>query len=215
MKKIIDRPVLAVIFFAIIILFGFYSYNNMTIGLVPAPDESLPMLSVSYVWQGVSPDVILQEVLIPAENEVMKKVKGIEKLTSRAENGRGEMNIEFNRQVKMNFAELVLRETLNRLQKDLPEAVILVGIRAQVPQEFEQKPLMRIGIYGEKYSVFQLRKIAEREIQPYLRSISGVESAMLYGGVEPEIKISTRLESMKTLKISINFITTQIYRYFY
>ncbi|MCP4213315.1 MAG: efflux RND transporter permease subunit, partial [bacterium] len=144
MRNIIDRPVLAAIFFSIIILFGFYSYNNMTIGLVPAPDEGMPSLSIVYGWRGVSPDVILKEVLIPAENEIMKKVKGIEKLTSRADNGRGEIEVEFNRQTKMNFAELVLRETLNRLRKDLPKSVLLQGITQQVPREFEQNPLLSI-----------------------------------------------------------------------
>ncbi len=152
MNKIIDRPVLAIIFFTIIILLGVYSFNHMTIGLVPDPDEALPSLIVQYRWQGVTPDVMLQKVLIPAETEIMK-VKGVAKLKSRATNGRGRLNVEFNRNVNMNFAHLVMREKLNRLQKDLPNAVLLTGISERIPDDFEQQPLFKIGIYGSGHNL--------------------------------------------------------------
>lgn len=214
MNKIIDRPVLAIIFFTIIILLGFYSFNDMTIGLVPDPDEDLPSVTVQYSWSGVSPDIMLQKVLIPAENEIMK-IKGVKKLKSRALISYGELKVEFSRKVKMNFAQLVLREKLNRLQKDLPKAVRLTGITEVVPEDFEQRPLLGVGVYGEKYSVFQLRKIAERDIQPYLSSIPGVESASLYGGVEPEIKIQTTISKLKKFDLYIDFIMAQIRGHFY
>jgi|GEM_PF-180287 len=214
MEKIIDRPVLAIMFFTVIILLGVYSFNNMTIGLVPDPDEQLPSLTVEYSWTGVSPDVILKEVLIPAENEIMQ-VKGVEKMSSRALIGNGFIRVEFNRNVKMNFAHLVLREKMNRLQRDLPPAVQLPVIRERVPDNFEQQPLMGIGIYAENYSVYQLKKIAERDIQPQLSGIPGVEEAILQGGVDPEIKINTGISRLKKFDLSIADIYTQISRHFY
>ena len=214
MEKIIDRPVLAVMFFTIIILLGIYSFNNMTIGLVPDPDEQLPSLTVEYTWIGVSPDVILKEVLIPAENEIMQ-VKGVEKISSRALIGTGTVRVEFNRNVKMNFAHLVLREKMNRLQRDLPPAVQLPVIRERVPDNFKQQPLMGIGIYAENYSVYQLKKIAERDIQPQLSGIPGVEEAILQGGVDPEIKINTGISRLKKFDLSIADIYTQISHHFY
>jgi len=214
MNKIIDRPVLAVIFFTIIILLGVYSFNHMTIGLVPDPDEELPSLIVQYIWQGVTPDVILQKVLIPAENEIMK-VKGVAKLKSRATSGQGQLNVEFNRNINMNFAHLVLREKLNRLQKDLPDAVLLADISERLPDDFEQHPLFKIGIYGSGLSVYQLRKIAERDIQPYLRAIPGIETAKLIGGVEPEVKIQTSISKLKKFDITIADIMMHIRQHFY
>ncbi|MCP4146857.1 MAG: efflux RND transporter permease subunit [bacterium] len=214
MEKIIDRPVLAVIFFTIIMLFGYYSYNNMTIELIPNPEDGLPSLTVTYDWLGVSPDVMLQKVLIPAENEIMQ-VKGVSELKSRATNGSGTLTVDFTRNTKMNFAHLVLKERLNRLQNDLPDSVRLRGITERVPDNFEQQPLFRIGLYGKDLSLLQLRKIAERDIQPYLRAISGIESAELYGGVNPEIKILVKMAHLKKFNISILQIQQQISRYFY
>lgn len=214
MEKIIERPVLAVIFFTIIILLGVFSFNNMTIGLIPDPDEQLPSLTISYSWYGVSPDVILKEILIPAENEIMQ-VKGVEKISSRATISTGTIKVEFNRNVKMNFAHLVLREKMNRLQRDLPPAIPLPSIQERVPDNFEQQPLMGIGIYAENYSVYQLKKVAERDIQPQLSAIPGVEEANLRGGVDPEIKINTSISKLKKYGLSIRDIYTQISRHFY
>ncbi len=214
MKHIIERPVLAVIFFLIIVLLGWYSFNNMTVELIPDPEQTLPSLNVSYTWNGVSPDVILQKVLIPAENEVMK-VKGVKKLNSRALNGRGEVKVEFNRNVNMNFAHLVMRERLNRLQKDLPGAVILQSISEQIPDNFEQKPLLKVGLYGVNTSIYQLRRIAEKEIQPYLSAVPGIESATLFGGVEPEIKIKTSIDKLRKFGVSIYNLTDRINDFFY
>lgn len=214
MEKIIDRPVLALVFFAIIILLGVYSYNHMTIGLVPDPEQNLPSVTVQYSWPGVSPDIILQKVLIPAENEIMR-VKGVEKIKSRALIASGEIRVEFGQNVKLNFAHLVLRERLNRLQRDLPQAVQLTAISEVLPDDFQQRPLMGVGIYGENYSIYQLRKIAEQDIQPQLSSISGVESANLYGGVQPEIKILTSVSKLERYGLTIGHILAQIGRHFY
>ena len=77
MKKIIDRPVLAIIFFTIVILLGLYSLKNTPIELVP--NEDLPALTVTYNWYGASPDNILKKILIPAEQEIMQ-VRGVENI---------------------------------------------------------------------------------------------------------------------------------------
>jgi multidrug efflux pump subunit AcrB len=209
MEKIIDRPVLAVIFFIIIMLLGIYSFNNMTIGIVPDPEEGLPSLTVTYSWQGASPDIILQKVLIPAETEIMK-IKGVSKIKSRASLEWGTIEVEFNRKTKMNFANVVLRERLNRLQKDLHKSVILSSISERVPKKFKQRPLFRVGIYGKNYTIYNLKKIAEKEIRPYLRSIPGVESVDLQGGVDTEIKIQTDLDRLNKFEISIIDIQNKI-----
>ncbi len=213
--KIIDRPVLAVIFFTIIILLGTYSFNNMTIGLVPDPEQGHPQLNITYNWIGASPDMVLEKVLIPAESEIMKEVKGISKINSRAVLGRGTLEVEFNRNVKMNFAQLVLRERLNRLKNELPRSVLPPVISERIPEDFAQKPLFIIGVYGKNYNIFNLKKIAEKDIHPHLRAIPGVKEVNLQGGVDPQIQIRTNLNRLIKFNISIFDIQARINQYFF
>lgn len=211
MKKIIERPVMAIIFFIIVILLGVYSLKNTPIELVP--EEDLPTLEIIYNWWGASPDNILKKILIPAEEEIMQ-IKGVEKLKSRSTQNRGTIKVEFTRKTKMNFAEVILRERLNRLQKELPSQVQKPEIQKNIPEEFKKEPFFKVGVYG-KHSIYALRRIADKEIYPYLNSISGIESVMIWGGVEPQIKIQTNLDKLKRFGISLFEIQQKINECFY
>jgi HAE1 family hydrophobic/amphiphilic exporter-1 len=214
MKQIIDRPVLAVIFFIIIIVFGYYSYKNTPIETVPDPEGGIPSLNIMYNWYGASPDMILRRVLIPAEAEIMQ-VKGIEKITTNANQHAGDIKVEFNRDTRMNFAEVELRERLNRLQKELPRAIPSPTIQRRVPEEFKQEPLLKIGVYAKDYSIYSVRKIAEKEIVPHLKAIHGIETVNLWGGVDPEIKIQTDMDRMRKFGVNLQAIQTRLNQHFY
>lgn len=214
MDNIIKRPILAIIFFVIIILFGIYSYKDMPIELVPDPEQGLPELVVSYNWGGASPETILRKVLLPVEEEIAQ-IKGVEKITSRADQASGDVTVEFSRNTRMNFANVQLAERLNRLQRDLPREVIGPRITERIPRDFRQRPLFYIGIYGKNYSIYTLRKIAEKEVLPHLKAIPGIKSADIYGGVEPEIKIKTDIDRMEKFGVSINDIVTRLNQNFY
>ncbi|MCP5049251.1 MAG: efflux RND transporter permease subunit, partial [bacterium] len=214
MKKIIDRPVLATIFFVLIIVFGLYSFKNMPIELVPDPGEGLPSLNVRFDWNGASPDMVLKHILIPAEEEIML-IKGVEKLKSRALQNRGTLTVEFNRNTRMNFANVVLKERLNRLKRDMPQQIRGPFISQRLPDEFKQRPLFKIGIYGPNYSLTQLRKISEKEIMPRLKAISGIETVEIFGGSDPEIKIQTLMTRLRKLDIDITQIRNRINQHFF
>ncbi len=213
-NKIIDRPILASIFFIVVIILGVYSLKNTPIELVPDAEEGLPSLTVEYFWSGISPDVILERVLIPAEGEIMD-IQGVARIKGKAEQARGHLTVEFTRDTKMNFATVVLSERLNRLQKELPGGVARPTITPILPDEFRKKPTFEFGVHGENLSIYSLKKIVDKEIQPHLKSIQGIESIQVRGGLEPEIKIQTDLEKLKRHRLSIYSIYTMIFNYFY
>ena len=213
MRKIIDRPVLATIFFIIVVIMGVYSLKNTPIELVPNAEEGLPSLSIYYSWNGTSPDVVLQKVLVPAEKEIMD-IKGIKKITSRAKQNSGTIKVELERDTRMNFAEVQLAEKLNRLQKDLPKNVRIPVISQQIPDEFEQKPAFEFGVYGD-LSAFELKKIVDKEIHPYLKSVNGIDDITIRGGVDPEIKINTNMEKLNKYNITTTEIRNRISMYFF
>ena len=213
MRKIIDRPILASSFFAIVILLVVYSVRNTPIELVPDPEEKLPSLNISYFWPGVSPDMMLRKVLIAAEAEIAQ-IRGIAKIESRALQNYGRIEVEFNRDTNMDFASVALSERLNRLQSELPRQVQRPNIQPYVPDEFRKLPFFNVGVYGN-YSIFTLKRVVEREILPYLKAIPGIESIELYGGVDPEIKVQTDIEKLKRFGISIFDIQSRIQQYFF
>jgi HAE1 family hydrophobic/amphiphilic exporter-1 len=197
MKFMIDRPVLAMIFFASVLILGIYSLSNSSIELVP--DEKLPALSISARWYGASAEMVLQRIALPIEEEVMG-IKWTSKVETQCNEGFCTVRAEFSRNADMNFVYVLLKERMNRLREKLPAQVGLPRVLAYEPDEFKKKPFFTISMFGDA-SVFTTRNRVEREVAPLLRSIPGLQGVEITGGVPMTVRISTDMERMKTLGI--------------
>lgn len=213
MKTIINKPVLATIFFVIVIVFGFYSLQNTPIELVPDPDQKLPSLRVRYSWYGATAEMMLKRVMLPAEEEIMS-IKGVKNINSNARRDSCTINVEFSRDTKMDFAAVVLSERLNKLRKSLPSQVSRPFVENYVPEEFEKSAFFRIGVYGDM-TIYLLKQKVDKEIVPHLKAVKGVDDVTTNGGVDPEIKINTNLAKLQLYNITIDEILSRIRNYFY
>lgn len=77
----IRRPVLTIVAFLIIAIFGFYGYRQMPIR--ENPDVDFPIVSVNIVLPGAEPMVIETEVIEPLEEEI-NTIEGLKELRSTA-----------------------------------------------------------------------------------------------------------------------------------
>jgi len=209
--RLVNRPVLVSVVFLVVLIMGFYSFRNLPIEMVP--DESLPSTIIIYSWNGASPDMILEKVVMPVE-EVIGRMKGIKSVKSTARENRARLEVEFLAETDMDFAMVALRERLNRLQRDLPAQVQKPDITSVVPEEFKKKAFLTLGVYGDD-SIYALRNQVEREVIPFLRAQPGVERIDLFGGVPPEIKISLDLARLRQLGIPLGLISARLYENFY
>ena len=211
MRFMIDRPVLAMIFFASVLLLGAYSLNNSTIELVP--DEKLPALTVSAAWYGASAEMVLQRVALPIEEEVMG-VKWTSKVETQCNEGNCTVRAEFSRNADMDFVYVLLKERMNKLREKLPAQVQLPRVQAYEPAEFKKKPFFTISLFGDA-SVFTTRNRVERELVPLLRSIPGLQGVEVTGGVPMAVRISTDMDSMNALGVSTGSLVRALALSFY
>ncbi len=211
MRWIIEKPVFSAILFFSILLLGFYSIKNTPIELVP--EEKLPQLSVTDSWYGASPEMILQKTALPIEEEIMS-VKSVKKVKTTCQENQLRMDVEFCRGTNMEFAYLAVKERINRIRDKLPPQARWVNVAPYVPKEFKKKPFLSVGIFS-KASLQTVRNIAEREFLPALKSVRGVEHVELWGGAEPEVKISIDPNKMKLYGINIYEVYSQLGNNFY
>lgn len=197
MNRMVDRPVLALIFFVAVLLVGAYSIGNSTIELVP--DEKLPALAISASWYGASAEMMLQRVALPIEEEVMG-VKWTSRVETQCDEGSCTVRAEFSRGADMDFVHVLLKERMNKLRGRLPAQVALPRVRAYEPEEFRKKPFFTVSLFGDA-SVFTTRSRVERELVPSLRSIPGLQGVEITGGVPMSVRISTDMTKMKSLGI--------------
>ena len=214
MKTIIQRPVLASIFFFLVILLGGYSLSHTPVELVPSPETTLPEINISYVWSGATPDMVLKRILIPAEGRITT-VPGLAKISSEAQPGYGRIKAEFLKDTRMNFALVQLSERLNRLQLELPNDISKPQITPWVPREFSRQSAMDVGLTSDQLSLESLQETLRRQVLPALRAVPGVQAIEVSGELEPIVEIRTRLDRLNRHNLSIYHIQAALEKNFY
>ena len=108
----IERPtaVVAAIFMTIVL--GFLALDRIPIQL--APDVNKPVITVTTFWYGASPYEIEREI-VNRQEEVLKGIEGAKKLSAKAQEGQSEVTIEFDTNVNMDRALLLVSNRLNQI----------------------------------------------------------------------------------------------------
>ena len=100
----IDNPVKVSVGIILVVMFGLIAMFQMPMQL--SPNVQRPAISVQTSWPGASPREIENEIVIEQE-EQLKSVEGVTKMSSECSDSRGEVNLEF--QVGTNMQEAILK----------------------------------------------------------------------------------------------------------
>ncbi len=209
----IRRPVATAAIYIALFALGAYSFRLIPLELLP--DVQYPRLNVTAAWNGASPEALEAFVTAPLESAI-RQVNGVRKVvsTSRADpRGTGsfaEIEIEFARETRMEFARLDLTERISSLRDELPPGVFPY-VQPYVPPEFaeEDQPFLSYRLTGP-YTFGYLGKLAEEEIEPVLRAIDGVADARVYGGETREIAIELDRGRLEALGIRPELVRMRI-----
>lgn len=163
--------------------FGLFSLARLDIDLYPKLE--FPMIALISQYTGVGPFDMETVVTRPIE-EVVASVENIEKITSTSAQGLSLVLLEFDWGTDMNQAEIDVRNNLEFIQDVLPQEVDGPLVFAFDPS---QQPVFYLALSSETHGMAELRRIAERDLEPRLERIPGVASAFTMGGMRREIKV--------------------------
>jgi len=188
----IRRPIATAAIYIALVALGAWSFRLIPVELLP--DVDYPRLTVTATWGGASPEALEAFVTAPLE-AAAQQVRGVRKITSTsAADSRGtgstaEIDVEFERDVRMDFARLDLAERISALREDLPPAVF-AQVQPYVPREFsdEEQPFLSWQVRGP-YTFGRLAQVAEEQIRPALAAVDGVASVTVRGQEERIVSV--------------------------
>ncbi|MBT4490590.1 MAG: efflux RND transporter permease subunit, partial [Rhodospirillaceae bacterium] len=108
----IDRPIAVVAAVLMILLFGLLALQTIPIQLTP--DVRRPVLNIQTTWHGAAPAEMEREI-INRQEDALKGLPGVTTITSRAEDGRARINLEFAIDQNMDRALLLVANRLDRV----------------------------------------------------------------------------------------------------
>jgi len=181
----IRNPVKVTVGVILIVLFGVISLTAVPIQLTPDVDR--PVITVRTEWPGRSPEEIEESILVKQE-EKLKTLQGLWKMTSTAQLGRAYVTLEFHVGFDLSRA---LQEVSNRLDevKEYPEDVDRPVVRASDTASDDAVAYCLLQAEDPGYEVARFYDYADRYLKPALERIPGVAEVGIYGGREHQVQV--------------------------
>ena len=181
----IENPVKVTVGVILVLLFGLIALTTIPIQLTPDVDR--PVITIRTEWPGRSPEEVEESILLEQEDK-LKTLQGLWKMTSNAQLGRAEITLEFN--VGFDMAR-ALQEVSNKLDEvpEYPDDVERPVIRASDTASDDAIAYCILQAEDPDYEVADFYDYADRYLKPALERIPGVSEIGIYGGREHEVQV--------------------------
>ena len=176
------RPVSLFCVYAIIFVLGIISLLRLPIELYP--ETSYPELSINVDWYGASPEAVEKNITRKIEGAIFT-LKGVRNVESRSQRERCEIDVEFERNVDMDYQRVLLSEALSNIE--LPKGTRPPSVEEFSPEEFKKGVPFVISVSGT-YSREKMGEIAE-DVKDVLERVKGVKRVSLFGNVREVLNI--------------------------
>jgi HAE1 family hydrophobic/amphiphilic exporter-1 len=179
----IKRPIMISMGLVALVLFGILAYFSLPVSLFP--NMSVPYVTIQTVYAGASPEVIETQISKKIEDQV-SSISGLEKIVSYSMDNASVVLIEFKYGIDENIALQNVKDKVEAISADLPEAAkkpVITKIDVSTAM-----PVMSIVMEGDMPPT-ELYEIATNEVSERFAQVDGVGSVTVSGGQEREIRV--------------------------
>ena len=181
----IERPIAVIAAVLMILMFGALALQTIPIQLTP--DVRRPVLTVTTYWPGAAPAEVEREITNRQE-EALKGLDGVTEITSSSQDGRAQVTLEFDVNVNMDRALLLLANRLDRVN-DYPDEADEPVISTSGTEDNPIAWFVIKRVKGDERPIHTYRDFADDVIVDRIERVSGVSGSNLYGGGERELRV--------------------------
>ena len=201
-QTFIKHHVMTILLYILVVVFGFYSFQNLPLALMPSME--VPAAVVYATYPGAGPEDIEQRVTKKLEGAVAG-LSGLDTLQSTSSENMAMLVIRFTNDTDMDQAMTDLRDKVAQVKSQLPDDASDPTVMSI---DIDSMPVVSVALRGNDLA--SLQSIAEDEIQPALERLDGVASVDISGGYEQEIAVHTDASRLKGYNLTISSIGQQL-----
>ncbi|QAT43849.1 efflux RND transporter permease subunit [Aminipila luticellarii] len=201
-KFVLKRPVTAVLCVLCLVVFGLSSVASST--LERTPEMNLPIMLVSTVYGGASPDDINELVTQPIEDAV-DTLSGLDGVSSMSQENVSIVIIQYEYGTNMDEAYIDLKKKIDGIAGDLPDDVDTPNI---MEININDMPVVTLSVSNKAQT--NLYDYIDRKIAPEFEKISSVASVDISGGRASYVKVELNSEKLKQYGLTMSSISQAI-----
>ena len=201
----IRRPVLTVVIFLAVAIFGVYGYQQMPVR--EYPDVEFPIVNVSVVLPGADPEVIETEVVEPLEEE-LNTIEGIKTISSTSREEVGTVTVEFELFRDIDVAAQDVRDRVTRARPDMAEDIEEPIIRKVDP---DAQAVMWIALTGDKrWDPVRITDYANNVLKDELERLAGIGQIYVGGERRYAVRISMDPEKLAAYGLTVQDVVSTV-----
>ncbi len=180
----IRRPVLIVVLNLLIIIAGIAAVLGLEVRELPDVDR--PLLTVTAAYPGGSPETVDTEVTSRLEGAIAR-VSGVKSIRAQSEENSARIRVEFRPGVDLEDAANETRESISRVQRELPAEVERLSI---IKADNDAQAVVSLAVSSDSLDLESLTEKVETDIAPLFLSIPGVADVRLNGDRERVLRVT-------------------------
>ncbi|HAV91904.1 TPA: hypothetical protein DCW38_01820 [candidate division WOR-3 bacterium] len=203
-KLSIQRPILVIVVFIVIAIFGFLSIRQLAVEMFPKID--LPMISIVTVYPGASSIDIEEQVTKKIESAV-SMVSNVKEIKSTSQESVSSVNVSFEWGKDLEEAANDIRTQVEFVRRSLPD-----DAESPIVYKFSSSmaPIAVIGISFPTEDIASQFDITERYVLDKFRQIPGVGSAFLSSSKKEKVNVNLRIPDMVKYNVSVSQVISMI-----
>lgn len=195
------RPVFAIVMNLAIILFGIIGFKFLGVRDYPAIDP--PNISVSTSYAGANSDIIESQITEPLE-QAINGIAGVKNITSSSNQGRSNINVEFDLGVDLEAAANDVRDKVSRALRSLPQDIDAPPVVSKA--DASAQPILAMTVQSNIRNQLEITEYATNNILERIQTIPGVSAVNIWGEKKYAMRIWFDPDKLNAYEITVDDI---------
>ncbi|MGY6631930.1 MAG: efflux RND transporter permease subunit [Wenzhouxiangella sp.] len=200
----IRRPVGTLAIASIVLVLGLFFVDRLPVNLLP--EVEFPLVRITVNYPGVAPEVMEEQVTRVLERN-LASVENLSRISSRASEGRTNVNLIFEHGVDLDVAMQNAARLLEQARQQLPSDIEPPRLRKWDPGEWA---IWRAGFSSATRPPRDVRDWVEQRLVPQLQSIPGVAAVEAAGGQVREIEVVVDQDRLRSYGLTLRHVSDQL-----
>ncbi|MBE5971046.1 MAG: efflux RND transporter permease subunit [Lachnoclostridium sp.] len=201
-KTVLKRPVTTLIVVLCLIVFGFTSITTNKMELMS--EINMPMLIISAIYPGASPEDV-EELVVKEIEDSVGTLSGVETITSTSSENYGMVLLSYEYGTDINEAYDELKKKIDALDTVLPDDVDTPTII-----ELDINDLTSLTIAVNNESVSNLYNYVDNTVVPQIEKLGCVANVNISGGQAEYVRIELIPEKLAQYRMNMSAVATSI-----
>ena len=192
----IRRPVFTTMVIGALVVFGIVLYTRLKVDRFP--DVDFPVVTVTVVYPGASPETLERQVAKPLE-ESINSLSGIRTLRSTSVESVVQVVAEFELGVDLDAAVQDVRDKVAAVKSDLPDAA-----EEPVVEKLDlgAAPVLQLAVSSKDPRGLAI--YVQDTLKPELERVAGVGQVEILGNTEREVQVELEPDALRAYGLTAN-----------